>query len=139
MSQSLTGLSPSPAPGFVSSVLCDSTTSAPGQNLSLPLRCRGLSFRWISSHTTSPAQEPHGAHRPVSAMAGHLQVAGGPSRCSGTQVAPRVLQRGLAESRAQGGVGVQDSMGCWGLLHIGEGVLPILQGGYPHSEWDHMS
>lgn len=42
----------------------------------LPLHCRGLSFCWISSHTTSRAWEAGGAGRPASAVAGHLGVAG---------------------------------------------------------------
>lgn len=64
---------------------------------------------------------------------------GASARGSVTQVAQRVLQRGLAESRAQGEARVQDSMGCQGRLHIGEGILPILLGAYLHPEWDHMS
>ena len=64
---------------------------------------------------------------------------GASARGSVTQVAQRVLQRGLAESRARGGARVQDSMGCQGRLHIGEGILPMLLGAYLHPEWDHMS
>lgn len=45
-----------------------------------------------------------------------------------TLVALCVLQRGLAESRAQCGVGLKDSQTQ---QHRGEGVLPILPGAYP--------
>lgn len=49
-------------------------------------------------------------------------------------MAQRELQRGMAESRVQGGVGVRDSMAYQEQLHVEEGILPVLRGGYPHPD-----
>lgn len=133
-----TCLSPSPAPGFVSSTPCDSVIPAPKQNLSL---CTAEAYPSAGSHPTPRAVHGNPAE-PADLLALWQDTSGwlgASARGSVTQVAQRVLQRGLAESRAQGGLGVQDSMGWQGWLHIGEGVLPIPLGAYPHPEWDRVS